>query len=134
MGGFSTLIDTIQHEYGWSDEQVLNLPLPRLNQIRDAIFMRSQAVMFNRHREIEWIAKHVSTIIVSSAQADQKGKESVLKIISQWDMDAKAPNADTESGNGQMSEADIEAMWAEGAEHAMRSNMAKPSFGSTRLS
>ena len=133
MGGFSALIDVIQSEYGWSDETVLGLSLARLNQIRDAVFIRTQQEMYGRHNEIEWIAKHLATTIVNSTPTDDvKWKEKTVKSILDWDMDARQTSGDT-GVDGNMTEADIEKMWAEGAQNAMSENMNKPSFGSVKL-
>lgn len=130
------MIDVIQHEYGWLDEQVLALPLSRAVQIRDAIFLRNQVEMHARHREIEWEVKHLATVIVQTTLSeDSKWKSGYLKNIFDWDMDRKLEESDStpESGVELTSDEAIEKMWAEGAQKAMETNLQKPSFGSTRL-
>lgn len=135
VGGIATLIDLIQHEYGWLDEQVLALPLSRAVQIRDAIYLRNQVEMHARHREIEWEVKHLASVIVQTTLSeDSKWKKGYLKNIFDWDMDRK-PEEDSrsETENELTSDEVIEKMWSEGAKKAMEDNLQKQSFGNTRL-
>lgn len=126
-------MDTIQKEYGWTDDVVLGLPLSRAVQARDAIYIRTQLEMHARHREIEWEVKHLASMMVQTTLSEKSDwKKGAIKNIFGWDMDAQPKEAE-ENVSQLTSEEEIEKMWAEGAKKAAEDNLHKGSFATARL-
>lgn len=74
-------MDVIAAQYGWSNDQILNLHLTRLNQVRDAIYIRQYTEMQNRHREIEWQTKTLASFIVSVSPVSDKSRSQLQKVL-----------------------------------------------------
>ncbi len=74
-------MDAISSQYGWNDQQILDLYLCRVNQIKDSIFIRQYNEMQSKLRETEWSTKTICAFVVASAQIEQKGKEQLQKML-----------------------------------------------------
>lgn len=75
----------IQAEYGWRDEEVLDLPVCRLRQIAANIEFRIKANRDSKNSIVEWQTQTLATFIASTIQMERKGQknpvlEAALKI------------------------------------------------------
>jgi hypothetical protein len=81
VGGFSTAFDLISSEYGWTDEQIFDLSLARMQQIVATIKLRRLDADANRKRELSWSTRHIAKYISAGYMTDyKKGLESAQKI------------------------------------------------------
>ena len=69
-GAFAGAFDLLSHEYGWTDERILDLPLCRLRQCIAAASARRELEQHARLRLAEWQVKVVCTFIGAQAQID----------------------------------------------------------------
>lgn len=65
VGGFSTAYDLVQSEYGWTDEQIGELPLVRLRQITAAIQRRKFLVNREENSRFSWMARNIAQFIAA---------------------------------------------------------------------
>jgi hypothetical protein len=63
------VFDLISAEYGWRDEEILEVPLCRLRQIADTIRRRQEQARNERLIVAEWQARSISSFVASAAGA-----------------------------------------------------------------
>jgi hypothetical protein len=63
------VFDLVSAEYGWRDEEILEVPLCRLRQIADTIRRRQERDRHERLIVAEWQARSVSSFVASAAGA-----------------------------------------------------------------
>ena len=61
MGGFATAYDLVASEYGWTDEQIGNLPLVRFRQITATIQQRRFLAARQENSRFSWLARILAT-------------------------------------------------------------------------
>ena len=61
------MFDLVAEQYGWRDEEILDLPLCRLRQIADTIRRRQELERHERLKLIEWQTRHISKFVASTA-------------------------------------------------------------------
>lgn len=61
-------------EYGWTDEQIGELPLARLRQVTAAIQMRRYAAAREENARFSWLARNLAGFIAAGYMVE-KGKE-----------------------------------------------------------
>lgn len=88
------MVDTIQHAYGWTDEYVLNLPLSRVVQIKEAIEQREDFARYYSNRITEWHAYAINTILANSADS-KEAREELMKIVSKISLTNPNSGGDT---------------------------------------
>lgn len=71
MGGFATAYDLVSSEYGWSDDEIGNLPLVRFRQITATIQQRRFLATRMENSRFSWLARNITTYI---AQGYMLGK------------------------------------------------------------
>ena len=98
VGYLATLFDKIQHAYGWTDDVILDLPLKRAIQIREAIDQREEFRRWEDHKVTEWLAISLSSIIANTPQ-EPKHREELNKVVSKLSLTGNK-KADTTTGNG----------------------------------
>lgn len=98
-------MDAISSQYGWGDTEILDLYLCRVCQIKDSIFIRQYYEMQNRHKEIEWQVKTVSSFLIATAQGTEEGKKSLQQLLTRISM--SDTNGDKTNGSDERSIEDI---------------------------
>src|SRR6185437_16310187 len=80
LGSFSAAFDLLSHEYGWTDEYILDLPLCRLRQCIAAASARRRAGALARLKLAELQVKTVCSFIGAQAwiDTDQTGGRNPL--------------------------------------------------------
>ena len=76
IGGFSSAVDLVQSQYGWSDRAVLDLPVCRLRQITANIEFRRKNERLHRNTITEWQTRTLASFI--AATVDTQGKRNPL--------------------------------------------------------
>ena len=66
-GAYAAIFDLIAHEYGWTDEHILDLPLCRLRQVVDALRRRRVSEQLERIRLTEWETRVTCSFIAAQA-------------------------------------------------------------------
>ena len=110
MGGYSAAYDLVASEYGWTDEQIGELPLARLRQVTAAIQMRKFTAWREENSRFSWLARNLAGFIAAGYQIE-KGKENkALDSAGKLAMDdiettllggtVQKPNAPAENGVG----------------------------------
>ncbi len=74
MGGYAAAYDLVASEYGWTDEQIGELPLARLRQVTAAIQMRKFTAFREENSRFSWLARNLAGFIAAGYQME-KGKE-----------------------------------------------------------
>jgi len=64
----------VSSEYGWTDEQIGELPLARFRQISSAIQIRRYTTAREENSRISWLARNIATYIAAGFEVG-KGKE-----------------------------------------------------------
>lgn len=65
---FARTFDLLSSEYGWTDDQILDLTMPRLRQVRDVIIERQRE---QRYRRLVDKENEVRTLAQFSAQTEE---------------------------------------------------------------
>lgn len=63
------MFDQVSAEYGWRDEEILDIPLARLRQISDTIARRQELLRYEQLKIAEWQARSIATFVASAAGA-----------------------------------------------------------------
>jgi hypothetical protein len=74
VGGYAAAYDLVAAEYGWTDEQIGELPLARLRQVTAAIQMRKFSAFREENSRFSWLARNIAGFIAAGYQIE-KGKE-----------------------------------------------------------
>lgn len=78
---FARTFDLISAEYGWTDDQILDLPLVRMRQIREVIFERRahdrRQALLDKETEVRTLAQYVA------ATAQHDGAQQMIDSASQ---------------------------------------------------
>lgn len=82
MGGFSRSFDLLSSEYGWTDEQILDIPVRRLRQIVVSIETRRFIEDLKFKRIAAWQTRTLAVFISSTIEVE-KGKENTLLTAAQ---------------------------------------------------
>lgn len=83
VGFFASLVDKIQHAYGWDDETVFNLTLRRAVQMKEAIEQRLEFGAWEELRITEWQTQSLAAMIVNTAQVDQKARTELMGLVNE---------------------------------------------------
>lgn len=80
LGGYSIAFDLVAKEYGWSDDQIMDLPVVRLRQIIAAIHRRQlmerrQAITLN-----SWMTRQITTFIAAGYMVEKDKPNTALEI------------------------------------------------------
>lgn len=94
VGYFASLIDKIQHAYGWDDETVLNLRLARAVQIKEAIDQRQEIDHWQSLKVIEWQTRSISAMVANTVEND-KARKTLVDMASSLSLTG---SADTKRG------------------------------------
>ena len=78
VGGFARQFDQISAEYGWSDEEILDLPLARLRQVSATIEFRRDVEDRMERVYLEWHTKTLAQFIAATVPMDKKGQKNPL--------------------------------------------------------
>ena len=70
MGAFSEEFDLIASEYGWSDEEILDLPFNRYLQIVSAIRVRKYMETREVSARFSWLARTISSFVAAGYMTD----------------------------------------------------------------
>jgi hypothetical protein len=73
---FARTFDLISSSYGWTDEQILDLPIGRINQVRDVILERQDEDWKRRLRLEEASLQHICASIHGAAGNAEGMKQS----------------------------------------------------------
>lgn len=65
MGGFASQFDLISSEYGWSDQQIGELPFMRFQQIVSAISLRRANKVREENYRFSWLARNLSQFVAA---------------------------------------------------------------------
>lgn len=87
VGFFATLMDRIQHAYGWDDDQVLNLTVRRAVQISESILQREEIDRWERNRVLEWQTRNLAVASVIGAMMDDKDKTKIIEQFQSLSLD-----------------------------------------------
>jgi len=108
---FARTFDLISSEYGWTDDQILDVTLGRLRQIRDVLFERRAE---ERDQQIDLVEAQTRQLAASifSAAGSRKGADAASRITL-FDRAKKAVKrwASTEQVQGRFGKAAFD--WAE---------------------
>lgn len=74
MGGYAAAYDLVASEYGWTDEQIGELPLARLRQVTASIQMRKYHAYREENGRFSWLARNIASYIAGGYQIE-KGKD-----------------------------------------------------------
>lgn len=85
MGGFATAFDLVSSEYGWSDEQILDLPLIRLRQITAAISRRKYMRQREENTRVSWQTRALAQYIAGGYMVE--GENTAVQSASQLAFD-----------------------------------------------
>ncbi len=87
VGGWARAFDLVASEYGWSDDQILDLTVARLRQIVQAITVR-QASFDKRNRAyITWQTKELSSFIAAAGSSSAEQADALMGAVSKISMD-----------------------------------------------
>lgn len=70
-------MDKIQGEYGWTDDQVLNLTVRRAVQINESISQRLELRKWEDLKITEWQTRQLATMIANTVEDNKARKELV---------------------------------------------------------
>lgn len=65
VGGFSTAYDLVASEYGWTDEQIGELPLVRLRQITATIQRRRFLNSREENARFSWLGRNIAQFVAA---------------------------------------------------------------------
>ena len=74
MGGFSSAFDLISSEYGWHDDQILDLTLARMQQIVSTISIRTQSASRERKLELSWAVRTLASFVAAGYQTEDNSE------------------------------------------------------------
>lgn len=77
VGLFASLIDKIQHAYGWTDDVILDLTLSRAVQMQEAINQREEIRHWEALKVTEWQVQSLAAMIANTVE-DKKARESLF--------------------------------------------------------
>lgn len=75
---FARSFDLISHNYGWTDEQILDLTLMRMRQIRDVIWERATEMRRTALREKEAELRILASFMAQSEKAGKAAQKITL--------------------------------------------------------
>lgn len=79
----------ISTEYGWTDEQILDVPLCRLRQMTTAIAQRQYLADKSHRRLMSWQTRTIAQFIAATVKVE-KGKDSpIMDAANKISLDAK---------------------------------------------
>lgn len=61
----------IQSQYGWSDDEVLNMTIGRLRQVAQAISARLRVESLERRMLVEWQTKALASYLAALSQSEE---------------------------------------------------------------
>lgn len=71
--------DLVSKEYGWTDEQIMDLPLVRLRQITAAINRRNYWEQRREQNLTSWMTRQLASFIAAGYMTDGKSENKALK-------------------------------------------------------
>jgi len=83
VGGYASRFDLIAKEYGWSDEQIGELPLMRFQQIVNAISLRKYREDRQETSRISWLARTISQYVAGGYMTDGQRENVAVRYASQ---------------------------------------------------
>lgn len=88
-------IDTLAHEYGWTDGTILDLTVAKARAYLDAASDRRKAEFRRTVSLQEWSTRVLASVTVAAGGNDKGGKmqKEVAKQSFPWDEDGKGPSA-----------------------------------------
>lgn len=114
--------DTVAHEYGWTDEQIGDLPLIRFRQILTAIEIRRYVASREENNRFSWLARSLGTLIAAGYMVE--GENPAIEHAANLSIDeieaaalkeaanAPAPPAEAERGTADNSVGSFERFLA----------------------
>jgi hypothetical protein len=68
----------VQAQYGWTDEQVLDIPICRLRQIAATVEARLKSERLYHQTITEWQTRTLAQFIAATVQMEKKGQKNPL--------------------------------------------------------
>jgi hypothetical protein len=87
VGGYSAAYDLVASEYGWTDEQIGDLPLVRLRQITAAIQTRRYFAAREENSRTSWMTRTLASFIAGGYMTDGKSENKAATMASQLAID-----------------------------------------------
>lgn len=77
VGLLTSLVDKVQHAYGWTDDYILDLRVSRMVQIQEAIFQREEIKHWEDLKVVEWQVRSLASMIANTIEDDKARKTMV---------------------------------------------------------
>jgi hypothetical protein len=78
VGGFASQFDLIASEYGWTDQQIGELPFMRFQQIVSAIELRRATERRTENARFSWLARNLSQFVAGGYLTDGKQENTAI--------------------------------------------------------
>jgi hypothetical protein len=85
VGAFAEEFDLISSQYGWTDEQILDLPFGRYMQIISAIRIRKYMDNREENARISWLGRAITSFVAAGYMTD--GDNPAIEMANQLSID-----------------------------------------------
>lgn len=91
-----TVVDTLAHEYGWSDQTILDLTVAKARSYMQAINTRRKGEFRRAISLTEWSTRLLAQVTLASAGGDGEAQRSIAKETFPWHDDEEPEEVLTE--------------------------------------